>query len=115
MRRRRRSPSNPRALTPEHAEAAALNAVYGMRMSRVNITVPDELVASARREGINISAVTASALAREIADRAKRRALDVYLEELEVELGPVPDHEMVQARRWAEALMPASATTVRSA
>jgi hypothetical protein len=83
-------------------------------MSRVNITVPDELVASARREGINISAVAASALAREVADRAKRRALDSYLEELETELGPVPEKEMAHARQWAETLMPAPAMTVRS-
>jgi hypothetical protein len=76
--------------------------VYGMRMARVNITVPDEVLDRARAAGLNVSRVAASALLEELDRRAKIAALDRYLRELDVELGPVSSNEQAAARAWAD-------------
>lgn len=73
-----------------------------MRMARVNITIPDELVARARAEGLNISAAAAQGLGAELERLDKIRALDDYLAELEEELGPIPPDEMARANAWAD-------------
>jgi predicted transcriptional regulator len=75
-----------------------------MRMARVNITVPDELLQQARAAGLNVSRLAAAAVAEELDRRAKIAALDSYLAELDAELGPLPDHEVAAARRWADQL-----------
>lgn len=72
-----------------------------MRMARVNITVPDELIEQARSAGLNVSRVAATALADELDRRAKTAALDEYLRELDVALGPIPADEQAAAREWA--------------
>jgi hypothetical protein len=71
-------------------------------MARVNITVPDELLERARASGLNVSRVSASALSEELDRRARINALDDYLQELDVELGPVSAEERVAAREWAD-------------
>lgn len=71
-------------------------------MARVNITVPDELLERARDTGLTISAVTAAALREELSRRERIVALDRYLEELEAELGPIPDEERAEATEWAD-------------
>ena len=68
-----------------------------MRMARVNITIPDELMAGARTAGLNVSRLAASALADELDRRAKIAALDNYLHVLEVELGPISAVDAVVA------------------
>jgi Post-segregation antitoxin CcdA len=77
-----------------------------MRMARVNITIPDELLGQARAAGLNVSRVAAKALADEIDRLAKIRELDAYLADLDAELGPVPQHEARAAREWADAVLP---------
>lgn len=77
-----------------------------MRMARVNITVPDDLLRQARSAGLNVSRLTAAALADELDRQAKLRELDAYLADLEAELGPVPQHELRAAREWADAVLP---------
>jgi hypothetical protein len=72
-----------------------------MRMARVNITIPDELLGRARSQRLNVSAVTAAALAEELDRRAKIAELDAYLADLEGQLGPVPEEELRVARAWA--------------
>lgn len=90
-----------------------------MRMARVNITVPDDLLSRARSAGLNVSRLAAAALADELDRQAKLRELDAYLAELDAELGPVPQHELKAAREWAEAVLPGprsgSARQARSA
>jgi hypothetical protein len=81
--------------------------VYDMRMARVNITVPDELLGQARAAGLNVSRLAAAALAEEIDRRAKVAELDAYLAGLDAEFGPVPQQELVAAREWADAVLPA--------
>ncbi len=79
-----------------------------MRMARVNITVPDELLDMARAAGLNISRLAAAALAEELDRRAKLAELDAYLAELDGEFGPVPEPELAAAREWADQALPAS-------
>ena len=82
------------------------NSVYIMRMARVNITLPDDLLSQARAAGLNISRLAAAALAEELDRRAKLHELDAYLADLDSELGPVPQHELRAAREWADAILP---------
>jgi post-segregation antitoxin (ccd killing protein) len=78
-----------------------------MRMARVNITLPDDLLNQARAAGLNVSRLAAAALAEELDRRTKINQLDAYLADLDSELGPVPQHELRAAREWAEAVLPA--------
>ena len=71
-------------------------------MARVNITLPDNLVRQARAAGLNVSRVAAAALGEELDRQAKIAALNTYLEELDEELGPVPEDESRAAREWAD-------------
>jgi hypothetical protein len=82
--------------------------VYTMRMARVNITVPDELLSQAKAAGLNVSRLAAAALADELDRRAKISELDAYLADLDAELGPVPQHEFRAAQEWADRVLPAS-------
>ena len=78
-----------------------------MRMARVNITLPDDLLSQARAAGLNISRLAAAALAEELDRRAKIDELDTYLADQANELGPVPQHELRAAQEWADAIQPA--------
>jgi post-segregation antitoxin (ccd killing protein) len=82
------------------------SSVYSMRMARVNITVPDELLGRARAAGLNVSRLAAAALAEELDRRAKVAELDAYLAEMDAELGPVPAEELAAAAQWADRIAP---------
>jgi len=75
-------------------------------MARVNITVPDELLAHARSAGLNVSRLASSALSEELERRAKIAELDAYLAELEAELGPVSAQDLAAAAQWADRIAP---------
>jgi post-segregation antitoxin (ccd killing protein) len=79
--------------------------VYTMRMSRVNITVPDDVAAKAREAGLNVSRVATTALIEELDRRAKIDALDSYLAKLEAELGPIGAGEAAAATAWADRIL----------
>jgi len=81
--------------------------MYAVRMARVNITVPDELLDQAKAAGLNVSRLAAGALAEELERRAKVAELDAYLADLDVEFGPIPQQESVVAREWADQMLPA--------
>jgi len=51
---------------------------------------------------MNASRVSASALSEELDRRAKVAALDRYLRELDIDLGPVSSDEQAAARDWAD-------------
>src|SRR3954451_5979986 len=85
--------------------------VYVMRMARVNITVPDDVIAEARQAGLNVSRLATGALVDELDRLAKIRALDSYLAELEAELGPPTTAEREEAERWAARLLTRPPTT----
>lgn len=71
-------------------------------MARVNISLPDDLLDRARSEGLNVSRLSAAALAEELDRRARIALLDRYLSELDDELGPLPANEQAAAAAWAE-------------
>jgi hypothetical protein len=73
-----------------------------MRMTRVNITVPDELMARTKAAGLNVSRLAAAALASELDRLSKIDELDRYLAALESELGPISEAETAAARAWAD-------------
>ncbi|MDE3206296.1 MAG: type II toxin-antitoxin system CcdA family antitoxin [Acidobacteriota bacterium] len=76
-----------------------------MRMARVNITMPDELHAEARRAGMNISRVAQQAVAAELTRLAKVAELDAYLAELDAELGPISEGDRAEAKAWADKVL----------
>ncbi len=76
-----------------------------MRMARVNITIPDELLEPARAAGLNVSRLAAGAVAEELDRRAKIAGLDAYLAQLDTELGPVPEGELQDAADWVDGLL----------
>jgi post-segregation antitoxin (ccd killing protein) len=41
-----------------------------MRMARINVYLPDELAGAAKREGLNVSALTQEAIAAQLAARS---------------------------------------------
>jgi hypothetical protein len=73
-----------------------------MRMTRVNITVPDDVMTQARAAGLNVSRIATAALIEELDRRSKLHALDDYLARLEAEMGPIPPDEQAAAARWAD-------------
>ncbi|MDQ3630481.1 MAG: type II toxin-antitoxin system CcdA family antitoxin [Actinomycetota bacterium] len=81
-------------------------------MARVNITVPDDLLERARAAGLNVSRVSSDALVGELDRRAKIAALNRYLRELDVELGPISGKELKTAGEWADRLDDAARPTL---
>lgn len=79
-----------------------------MRMARVNITIPDELLARARAEGLNISKATAAGLTEELDKLDKVREFDRYMAELEEELGPPTEEEEADAEEWVKQVLAAA-------
>jgi len=74
-------------------------------MTRVNISMPDELFGQARAAGLNISQVAQRAVGAEVDRLAKIAALDAYLAELDGDLGPVNATERVEASDWADRVL----------
>lgn len=96
---------------PDPATLGGTLNAYSMRMARVNITVPDNLLGLARAADLNISRLTAAALHSELDRLAKVAALERYLGELEAELGPIPPEEAVAAQQWADRVLGGSQRT----
>lgn len=82
-----------------------------MRMTRVNITVPDDVVAQAKAAGLNVSRLATAALVEELDRRNKIDALDAYLAELDRALGPIPADEHDAALAWVDELVTPRSTT----
>jgi hypothetical protein len=79
-------------------------------MARVNITMPDDLHAEARRAGLNVSQLAQRAIAEELNRMAKIAELDAYLEELEQQSGPTTETERAEAKAWADKALGGSAS-----
>ena len=73
-----------------------------MRMARVNITVPDGLLARARAADINVSAAAAAGVAHELDRLDKIAELDRYLAEVTAEQGPPTEEEITEAQAWLD-------------
>lgn len=78
--------------------------MYIVCMSRVNVTIPDQVIDAARERGINVSAIAAAALEAELArlDSVERMRAD--LDELDVEVGSVSPEEAVAAADWVTSM-----------
>lgn len=76
-----------------------------MRMARVNITMPDDLYQKARSAGLNVSQLAQGAVSTELVRIARIAALDAYLADLEMELGPTTEAERADAKSWADGLV----------
>jgi len=72
-----------------------------MRMAKVSVSIPDDIVAAAKAAGLNISRLATLALSSELDRQAKVAELDAYLAQLEHELGPVSTDEAIEAAEWA--------------
>lgn len=86
-----------------------------MRMARVNITVPDELLARARAEGLNVSAAAAAGLAAELERIDKNAELDRWLAEMEAEHGPSTPEEIAEAEARLDRAFVVGGTRAESA
>lgn len=75
-----------------------------MRMSRLNITVPDHIVVRSKAAGLNVSRLATAALVEELDRLDKIDALDAYLDELDRQLGPIPTDERSAAVAWVDEL-----------
>ena len=73
-----------------------------MRMARVNITIPDDLLARARAAGLNVSAAAAAGVTHELAHLDKIAELDRYLAEMEAAHGAATEAETAEARAWLD-------------
>lgn len=89
--------------------------VYDMRMARVNVTIPDEVIERARAAGVNVSRVATEALLDELDRREKRRTLDEYLAEMDRRLGPVSSGKVAEAVAWADEILEAEPVGARPA
>jgi post-segregation antitoxin (ccd killing protein) len=76
-----------------------------MRMARVNITVPDEILQAARAAGLNVSRLATAALGEELDRQQKVAALDAYLAELQTVLGPIGAEQAAAAERWVDSVL----------
>ena len=76
--------------------------VYGMCMTRRNISLPDELDERARDAGLNVSALARAAILAELDRRSRMASLDSWLDALDEEHGPPSARVMAAARRWAD-------------
>jgi post-segregation antitoxin (ccd killing protein) len=79
--------------------------VYGLRMARVNITMPDELHERARAAGLNVSRLAQAAVAAELERRDKIAELDAYLRDLDSVMGPLADDERRAAEAWVASVL----------
>lgn len=77
----------------------------GLRLARVNITMPDDLHHEAKSAGLNISQLAQRAVTAELSRLAKLAALDVYLAEMDAELGPTTETQRAEATEWADGVL----------
>jgi post-segregation antitoxin (ccd killing protein) len=75
---------------------------YDVRMARVNITIPTDLVSRAKAAGLNISALASAAVEAELERLDRRAGLEEYWAELEAEFGPTPPEEIARIDAWAD-------------
>lgn len=73
-----------------------------MRMTRVNLTLPDDLLREARATGLNLSACAAAGLREELDRRSKIAEMERYLAEQEAEREVLGQEAVQAAQAWAD-------------
>jgi hypothetical protein len=76
-----------------------------MRMARVKVTLPDQLLNHAEDAGLNISQLAARAISDELNRRSKMVEFDAYLAEMDAEFGPLDPKAMAEAEEWADRVL----------
>lgn len=84
-------------------------------MARVNITVPDAVLARAREAELNVSRLTTQALQDELDRRDRMAAFRAMVDEMDAEQGPVSEAERQAAEEWADRILGLSVEQARSA
>jgi post-segregation antitoxin (ccd killing protein) len=77
-------------------------------MARVNVYLPDELFAEAKRADLPVSELTQAAVRDALAREAREDALRQFVEALDNEHGPATDEEVADAAAWADAVVAAA-------
>lgn len=73
-------------------------------MARVNVTIPDDTIEAARALGLNVSAIAADALARELRRHEKVARQRAELDALDDEMGPVDPGVAAEEADWVAGL-----------
>lgn len=76
--------------------------LYVVRMARVNISIPEELLARARARKLDISEVARRALETDLRRLDNADGMAMLQAEMEADLGVPTDEEMAEARAWAD-------------
>lgn len=76
--------------------------VYGVCMARVNVSIPDDVIARARAVGLNVSAVATSALEEALERRLKIAMVDQYLAGIAAATGSMTEAERRDADAWLD-------------
>ncbi|HPB73225.1 MAG TPA: type II toxin-antitoxin system CcdA family antitoxin [Phycicoccus sp.] len=71
-------------------------------MARVNVSIPDDVIARARAVGLNVSAVATSALEEALERRLKIAMVDQYLAGIAAEAGSMTEAERRDADAWLD-------------
>jgi len=80
-------------------------------MTRVNVSIPDEVVLAAKAAGLNVSRLATAALVEALERFDKVADLDRYLTSLDEQVGLIGDSELVSASAWADAAFGAAPTS----
>jgi post-segregation antitoxin (ccd killing protein) len=79
-----------------------------MRMSRVNVYVPDDLHRQAKRARLNVSELCQEAIRAELARRERFRAMGEWAAELTDRHGSASPEEIAEAEAWANQILAAA-------
>jgi post-segregation antitoxin (ccd killing protein) len=77
-------------------------------MPRVNVYLPEALHRRAKKARLNLSEVCQAAIEVELQRRARLRALERFVEQLEDRFGPATAEEVADAERWVDGVMAAA-------
>ena len=75
-------------------------------MARRNISLPDELDARVRSEGLNVSALAQQALVAELERRRRMALLDAWLDEMDATSGRPSKGAIAEAETWVSSAVP---------
>ena len=82
-------------------------------MARVNVYVPDDLLAQAKRAELPISELAQRALTDALAHQARVTALQQFVDGLVASQGPATEAELIEADAWAASVVDAATSAPR--
>lgn len=82
-----------------------------MRMARVNVYLPDDLLASAKEADLPVSELTQAAVREALARRDRLEALERFIGGLAETQGQATEDEISEAEAWAESVVAAASAS----